>query len=168
MATCKKHVNIRAVKGGESTLIAAAREGHRQCIEYLLAAGADLNETNSSGETAMMKAAETRNSRCLQLLVQAGADVNAQDVYGFTALLKATWAHNMECMRILVKAGANVNYLSDDCRGKAMTGSDVRSRNRSSCMCEIPDRSRSRCEQDHTSKLWWDFCVDICSKKWEL
>ena len=121
MAACRKHVNTREVKGSESALIAAAQEGHRACIEALLAAGADVNETNDTGETAVMKAAETKNSRCLKVLVQGGADVNARNIYGAPALLKAASAHNVECMSILVKAGADMNYLSDDCRGGAMT-----------------------------------------------
>ncbi len=80
-------VNIREMFG--TTLINAARDGELELVREMIAAGADVNETNMYSETVLMKAAESGNAELVELLISEGADLYAEDLYGYTVVVHA-------------------------------------------------------------------------------
>ena len=75
-------------KDGFTALIYAAVNSHRDCIDVLLGAEADVNIRNNEGTTACLVAANGRYE-CLNWLIQAGANVNMTDKKGTTPLILA-------------------------------------------------------------------------------
>jgi ankyrin repeat protein len=51
-------------------------------LRQLIAAGADLNQTNREGETALMWAAKSGNPELIEALLQAGANPRTHDKLG--------------------------------------------------------------------------------------
>jgi formamidopyrimidine-DNA glycosylase len=56
-------------------LLAAAQDGHLQCVEYLLKAGADIHTIDKAGDTALSAAVLKNHVDCVRTLVQYGADI---------------------------------------------------------------------------------------------
>jgi ankyrin repeat protein len=105
--------------GGDTALIAAARFGHVQVMQALLAAGADPNFPDEDydgaiGYSPIMNAITDRHSdqcvECINLLLAAGADVNQTTAEGVTALMMAALiGPNLPALRRLLEAGADVH-----------------------------------------------------------
>ena len=57
-------------------LMFAVFKGYEQCVNDLIEAGADVNQTDSNGHTAVMLAASGGFVNCVKKLIEAGADVN--------------------------------------------------------------------------------------------
>lgn len=85
----------------------AAKEGHMDVVDTLLAAGADVNEGSS---TALQRAVEPGRLEMIEKLLRAGSDVNAPaGTHGLTALQLAAKFGSIEILERLLIAGANVN-----------------------------------------------------------
>ena len=98
---------------GDTALMTAASQSHKECIEILVEAGADVNLTNAVGKTALMfMLSRNGSSECLNYLLQARADVNIETEYGCTAIQCAAQNTNQENLQLLINAGANVNINS--------------------------------------------------------
>ena len=82
---------------------------HDQCVELLLAAGADMNAADVYGTSALMNAAANGYKECVLRLLHAGADVNATDTTGRTPLHFASQSLETDCAELLLQSGANVN-----------------------------------------------------------
>ena len=110
--------------GGLTALVFAAREGDLESAEYLLRAGADVNQTTEYGWTPLLTATNNRHYQLGSLLIDWGADVNAPNKGGWTPLYLATDNRNIEggdypvpkadmdhlaFIRLLLDHGANVN-----------------------------------------------------------
>jgi 26S proteasome non-ATPase regulatory subunit 10 len=93
--------NIKAVKqhlaagtdvdakdmNGETPLNWATYNGHKEIVELLIAAGADMNvKDHVWGYTPLHRAAFSGHKEIAELLIANGADVNATDKYGETPL----------------------------------------------------------------------------------
>ena len=102
----------------DRALVNAAAEGHDDCVESLLQAGADVNpsveKVEKYGNTALIKASAKGQVKCVKLLIEAGADVNASDAYDKTALRCAAEHDREECVKLLTNAGADVNVPTVD------------------------------------------------------
>jgi uncharacterized protein len=72
--------------GGLTALLYAAREGCYDCVEALLAAGADPNVPTPEGVTALMMALDNDQTSVAKLLLDRGANPNLWDWWGRTAL----------------------------------------------------------------------------------
>jgi ankyrin repeat protein len=81
-------VNAKDDKG-RTPLQRAAREGHKEVAELLIAAGAALNWKDKEGKTPLYHAARWGHTNIAALLIAAGADVNAKDDKGRTPLDRA-------------------------------------------------------------------------------
>lgn len=68
-----------AGKGGETPLIAAARVGFNDAIEWLIGLGAKVNAANRMGETPLIVAVQQRNVPTVRLLLAHGADPDKSD-----------------------------------------------------------------------------------------
>ena len=72
--------------GGLTALLYAAREGCYDCVEALLAAGADANVPTPEGVTALMMSLDNDQTSVAKLLLDRGANANLWDWWGRTAL----------------------------------------------------------------------------------
>ena len=85
-------------------------DGHEECVQALIDAGADVNVTNTWHESPIILAAAKGLVHSVDLLIKAGANVNAIDTSGCTALVNASREGHVECVRSLIAAGAGVNH----------------------------------------------------------
>ena len=58
---------------GWSALYIAARLGHAECVELLIAAGADVNQPTDEGETPLLIATAHGHTKVMSILMDAGA-----------------------------------------------------------------------------------------------
>jgi ankyrin repeat protein len=72
--------------GGLTALLYAARDGCYDCVEALIAKGADMNVPTPEGVTPLMIALDNDNNDVAKLLFDHGANPGVWDWYGRTAL----------------------------------------------------------------------------------
>ena len=72
--------------GGLTALLYAARDGCYDCVEALIAKGADVNLPTPEGVTPLMIALDNDNNDIAKLLLDHGANPGVWDWYGRTAL----------------------------------------------------------------------------------
>jgi len=90
----------------ETALMLRSTAGDVESIKALLAAGADVNRTDSALETALIKAVRNRQFSAAQALISGGANPNVQDLTGKSALDYAKDRRNSRMVRLLEDAGA--------------------------------------------------------------
>jgi len=83
--TSEPRTQYRSV-GGLNALLYAARSGCYECVEALIAAGADVNLPTPEGVTPLMIALDNEHNDIAKLLMDKGADLNVWDWWGRTAL----------------------------------------------------------------------------------
>ena len=118
---CKISPRMWAWKGScvtrpEGILSNAADEGHPNCIEISLRAGANVNrlfDVYNYG-TALMTTSQKGYLQCVKLLLKEGANVNEWNSSGHTALIFAARNGHAEVVSALIGAGADVNHR-DSC-----------------------------------------------------
>lgn len=94
----------------EPALMVAAIEKREQICEQLIAAGADVNATDTRGYTPLMAAVCADSLNIVKMLLTAGADVNHScPQSSSTALHDAATGNHPEIIRVLLAAGAHVN-----------------------------------------------------------
>ena len=97
-ATTQSPHEVRTDDGLSSTLL-ASRNGHLQILEFLLARGADPNDTEHYGGTCLMAAACYGHPECARALVRAGADVHYRypaDHTGVVYMMAYCFSHPSE------------------------------------------------------------------------
>jgi len=72
--------------GGLTALLYAARDGCYDCVEELIAAGADANVPTPEGVTPLMLALDNEHNEVAKLLLDRGANPHVWDWWGRTAL----------------------------------------------------------------------------------
>ncbi len=83
--TSEPRTQYRSV-GGLNALLYAARGGCYQCVDDLIAAGADVNVPTPEGVTPLMTALDNQHNEVARLLMDKGANLNVWDWWGRTAL----------------------------------------------------------------------------------
>ena len=63
------------ISSGVTPLHLAAKYGHKEIVEILIANGADINAKDDDGETPLHKAAWERHEEIAKFLISHGADV---------------------------------------------------------------------------------------------
>lgn len=94
---------------GSTALHCATWKGHREVVEFLLKAGADVHAQNSNdhwGTTPLHAAAHANHTVLVQMLIEAGADVNAKDMNGKTPLHHTTFHKATAAAKVLAQHGA--------------------------------------------------------------
>lgn len=104
-----RDVNLRDKSSHTTALEHAVINANREMIQLLIAAGADVNATNSSGETPLMMLDSDATADLTWDLINAGAKVNTRDKQGNNALMHAASVNNIELLKTLLEAGAQVN-----------------------------------------------------------
>ncbi len=98
---------------GLTAVMAAAREGHADVVEFLIAAGADVNE-DINGTTALEYALARGHEEAVLVLIEAGAEVNITDSYdGETPLMEAADKRKLRVVVALLAAGADPRAKDD-------------------------------------------------------
>ena len=82
--------------GGLTPLTFAAREGDLESAQYLLDAGADINQTTEYGWTPLLTATNNRHYQLGAFLMSRGANANLANKGGWTPLYLATDNRNIE------------------------------------------------------------------------
>ena len=96
--------------GGNTALMFAARAGDLASARRLVAAGADVNDTNAWGVSAVTMAAHSGYRDLVAFLLGRGADPDA-DGAGFAALHEAVMRRDGELATILLDHGADPNVV---------------------------------------------------------
>ena len=114
------------IPGSLSPLLYAARDGRLEPAKLLLAAGADINQTDANAVTPLIMAIVNNRVDVARFLIEKGADIQAADWYGRTPLWAAVETRNMDVdnasfvngidrepmldvIKTLLDRGANVN-----------------------------------------------------------
>ena len=135
--------NDAGIFSGETALLIAARLGHAEIVDLLLAHGASVLAVDSRSEWSVMDyalvgvyapvvrrllAAGARATfarvnfsmqggaearEVVRLLVEHGADVNAIDTWGRTPLMWASVYADAETVQLMIDLGADVNRVSE-------------------------------------------------------
>ena len=95
-----------------TALECTALYGHDGCMDILIKAGADVNIKDEMGYTALMHAGQEGYEKCVRVLIEAGADVNLSDETGYTALIVAANSGHDGIVKLLIDAGADVNHFA--------------------------------------------------------
>ncbi|MCW5580723.1 MAG: ankyrin repeat domain-containing protein [Luteimonas sp.] len=106
-----------AYSAGAPLIALAARDGSIGVLNYLIAAGADLNAATPVNETPLMLAAyfygdneqaTARHDAAVRLLVEAGASLENAP-YNYTPLAYAAYNNRQQALRYLLGKGARVD-----------------------------------------------------------
>ena len=101
---------IDVVQGGFTALLFAARSGDLESARYLVAEGADVNDTSFIGTSALVVAAHSGHTRLAVFLLRQGADANASDA-GYSALHTATLRGDQLLVKELLSQGAHLDTV---------------------------------------------------------
>lgn len=102
------HGGVGLVVEGMTALTQACRFGQLEVAQWLIAAGADVNQSNKLMEPALHNAVRSRNIGLVRLLLAEGADPNLRsEAYGEVALTLAIGSQESEISVLLLRAGAD-------------------------------------------------------------
>jgi len=107
-----------AVKYGG--LLAAAHRGDLPRLRQILAAGTNLEETDSHGRTAVHLAAHGGHRDALRLLAQAGANLNRLENDRYDAVTIASVANDEATLAVLLSLGASAKQVTSRYDGTAL------------------------------------------------
>ena len=97
-------------QGGNTALMFAARSGDKASAQYLVEAGARINEVNAFGTSPLIMAVHSGDLALIEYLIENGAELD-QDNSGHTALHSAVLRGELAAVELLVAAGANLEAL---------------------------------------------------------
>jgi len=84
------------IPGGLTPLLYAARDGRLEAARTLVAAGANLNDTDPNGITPLLMAITNNHMDVARFAIEQGAAVNVVDWFGRTPLWAAVETRNMD------------------------------------------------------------------------
>ena len=86
----------------------ASQEGHHECVEMLIGAGAAVDIASSDGTSALFMTCQPGHTRSAELLLEGGASASlAGHEDGSTPLHAASEGGHLPCVLLLLAAGAN-------------------------------------------------------------
>ena len=100
-------------RGELTPLMYAARQGHIEAVQALVAGGANLNEISADHSTALLIATINGNFDAARVLAEAGADVNVASLDGATPLfgvVTTQWASDIDKPQTTTKY-EEIHYL---------------------------------------------------------
>jgi uncharacterized protein len=106
----REELNYTVRRGGSTPLLFAARSGDAESVRFLLAAGAEVNDSLPNGMSALVLAAHSGQTAAARALLEKGADPNADGI-GYTALHAAVLRSDVELVKDLLRHGAKPDTL---------------------------------------------------------
>lgn len=91
----------------------AAKHGHSQLCEFLIASGCSVSHTDTSGQTPVFYSVRAGHIGATEALLKHGAAIDARDQHGFTPIFWAAEAGKVQMMKHLVQKGATTDMLSN-------------------------------------------------------
>ena len=98
---------------GARPLSHAARNGHLEMVDLLLARGAPIDARNLAGATALYYAAERGNIAVAQRLIEKGADVKLTGRSGLSPVAAAAYAGSDAIVAMLIAHGADERAVDE-------------------------------------------------------
>lgn len=95
-----------------SPVMHAAREGHPEAAQWLINAGANVNQTDMFGRTALYLATESRDHKTMTVLLNAGADPDMITSFGSSPLLSAVQNNDRPAIKLLLEHAADINVYA--------------------------------------------------------
>jgi ankyrin repeat protein len=95
------------IPGGLTALMYAARDGRTESARILVAASADIKQTDPNGITPFLMAITNNHMETARFLLDQGSDINVVDWYGRTPLWAAVEARNMDVDNSTFKNGVD-------------------------------------------------------------
>ncbi|XP_049580607.1 ankyrin repeat domain-containing protein 24 [Syngnathus scovelli] len=99
---------------GKSAFHHCVSRGHVDCLEVIIAHGADVNVTDGAGFGALHLAAKNGQSECLKRLLQERLEVDCVDAIGRTPLHHAAISGCVSCSEILWDFKADLDAQDGD------------------------------------------------------
>ncbi|XP_069778798.1 ankyrin repeat and SOCS box protein 10 [Narcine bancroftii] len=90
-----------------------ASRGFDQCLEYLLACGAQP-DLAPGGKTALHEACENSQAQCVRQLLHSGANPNTPSEDGYCPLHLCSSPESLRCARYLLDFGGHINSRSEE------------------------------------------------------
>ncbi|MFF5212101.1 ankyrin repeat domain-containing protein [Streptosporangium sp. NPDC000396] len=112
-----RYPRVNGFNDGHTPLLVAARDGHREIVRELLAAGADVNAVEPVfGAVPLHKAVYNGHADITRLLIEhGGCDLNFQGATnGYSPLHDSLWHGYAECAQVLLDAGARTDLVGHD------------------------------------------------------
>lgn len=101
--------DIRNMKGGDSPLILASRNGYLDIVQFLISSGANTEIINFAEDTALTVACMNNHLDVAKFLISSGANVHASyDDDGETSLNIASSLGYLEIVKLLILSGAYI------------------------------------------------------------
>ncbi|MAV09201.1 MAG: hypothetical protein CMO53_03930, partial [Verrucomicrobiales bacterium] len=95
---------------GDTPLIYALEEGHKEVAKLLITKGADVNAKRDFAKTSPLHFAAIYDLKEIAaLLIAKGANVNARSSRGWTPLMVAARRGKVDIAELLIANGAKVN-----------------------------------------------------------
>ncbi|KXJ11019.1 ankyrin-1 [Exaiptasia diaphana] len=94
---------------GIAAIHIATREGHLDCVEFLVENGADVNLTEARRKTPLHFAAGGGHLELVKFLVKHKAALDLIDKFGRTPIVWATSAQHIDVVKELLEAGASIS-----------------------------------------------------------
>ncbi len=113
---------IKEDEHGETPLHVAVRAGDLEVVQYLVEAGAKVEETNSSGFTALHFATFFEYTDIVKYLIKSGAKIDAKEgIRGSTVFLLAAEANYFTIIKFLLDECKDVKIEIDEKNNDGMT-----------------------------------------------
>jgi ankyrin repeat protein len=103
-----------ADKDGISALMEASIMGHGKIVDYLIDAGATVDQTAESGITALWLAAGEGQTDVLKTLLKKNADASNTRSDGITALMTAAVGGHVDAVKLLLENAADPTAADKD------------------------------------------------------
>ena len=103
----------KQMKGGESQLHVASRNGNLEMVKALIENGADVNSRDSSQNTPLHLACDNGNLEMVMVLLEKGATIDAINIDEDTPLHFACLNGHTDLAMALIKKGADI-YATDN------------------------------------------------------
>jgi len=98
-------IELKCTGCGSTALGHAAKHGHNEIAELLIAKGADVYAKSEGGETPLVYAVAEGQEEVVDLVIAAGTDVNTKDGFGDTSLDWAILFKQTKIANLLRKHG---------------------------------------------------------------